>query len=228
MDLIREAFERIKQDIFSLQQQIIELKHEITILKQEKTPQNTQTNQTNIQTMTPVESDNQTHIQTMNYLLEPLRQPNMPFSTGNRGVQTDNQTDRQTIRQTDNPTKTPYNQPNFDNINDFYQAKKILDSLDNVKKQIRLKFKRLTTQEMLVFSTLYALEEQNIEEITYKLISNNIGLSQSSIRDYIQNIIKKGIPVHKIRQNNKKITLKISSDLKNLASLSTITQLRDL
>jgi len=81
---------------------------------------------------------------------------------------------------------------------------------------------------MLVFSTLYSLEEQNIEEITYRTLAKQLHLSESSIRDYINKLTKKGVPIEKIRQNNKTILLKISQDLKNIATLDTIYQLRKL
>ncbi len=104
----------------------------------------------------------------------------------------------------------------------------MLDSLDNIKKEIRLKFKRLTTQEMVVFSKLYTLEERNIPKITYRTLSLELDLSESSIRDYTNKLIKKGIPIEKIKQNNKTILLKISKDLKNIVTLSKIIQLREL
>ena len=44
--------------------------------------------------------------------------------------------------------------------NSFDKAAQILDNLDIIKKEIRRKFKRLTNQEMTVFSTIYSLEEQ--------------------------------------------------------------------
>ena len=81
---------------------------------------------------------------------------------------------------------------------------------------------------MLVFSTLYSLEEQNIKEITYKTLAEQLQLSESSIRDYINKLTKKGVPIEKIRQNNKTILLKVSQDLKNVATLATIYQLREL
>ena len=81
---------------------------------------------------------------------------------------------------------------------------------------------------MSVFSTLYLLEDQGAEEITYKAIADSLNLSESSIRDYILKLTSKGIPILKIRQNNKKITLSISQDLKNITNLTTINQLRDL
>ena len=131
------------------------------------------------------------------------------------------QTDKQTNRQTDNYTQIKHK-------TDFEQANEILSSLDGIKKGIRLKFKRLTPQEMLVFSTLYSLEEQNTEEITYRTLAEQLQLSESSIRDYVNKLVRKGIPIDKIRQNNKTILLKISQDLKNIATLATICHLREL
>ncbi len=103
----------------------------------------------------------------------------------------------------------------------------MLDSLDNIKKEIRLKFKRLTDQEILVFTTLYQIDEET-GPTDYKTIAKKIGLTESSIRDYIGRLIKKGIPVDKKRINNKIIQLSISQNLKKIASLPTILQLRDL
>ena len=80
---------------------------------------------------------------------------------------------------------------------------------------------------MLVFSTIYQLEEQNIEP-NYKGLALKLGLSESSIRDYVQRMINKGIPIKKHKINNKKLVLSISSDLKKIASLSTIIKLREL
>ena len=111
--------------------------------------------------------------------------------------------------------------------NPIDDAAKILDSLDSIKKEIRLKFKRLTSQEMLVFSTLYQIEEEK-GSIDYKALSQRLQLTESSVRDYVGRLIKKGIPVEKKRINNKTILLSVSSNLKKITSLSTIIQLRDL
>ena len=102
-----------------------------------------------------------------------------------------------------------------------------LNSLDNIRKEIHLKFKHLTDQEMRVFSVLYGLEEQNME-ITYKTLSIKLFLSESSIRDYINKLINKGIPIEKMKKDNKIIYLKISNELKDLVSLSSILELRSL
>lgn len=208
MDPIKEAFNNIKKDIYYLKEQINDIKIQIN---QIQTTSNQSTHQ---------QTDNQT-LPTQNNTIQPLYIQNNDSSIGNEGVPTNRQTDIQTHQQTHNYTQ---NTPN----SDFKQANNILSSLDNIKKGIRLKFKRLTPQEMLVFSTLYALEEQNYDEITYRTLATQLKLSESSIRDYINKLSKKGVPIDKIRQNNKTILLQISPDLKNIATLATIQDLREL
>ncbi|NPE27183.1 hypothetical protein HNV12_04245 [Methanococcoides sp. SA1] len=212
MDPIKEAFSKIKQDIIFLKEELQDIKSQISTISNTPTHNTLSTHQ---------QTDNPTHNQTFsthNYPIQPSYIQNNHISTGNEGVPTNTQTHQQTHQQTENST---YN-------SDFKQANEILESLDNIKKEIRLKFKRLTPQEMLVFSTLYSFEEQNIQEITYKLIANQLTLSQSSIRDYINKLINKGVPIQKTKQNNKTIILNISSDLKNIATLATIKTLREL
>ena len=80
---------------------------------------------------------------------------------------------------------------------------------------------------MLVFSTIYQLEEEK-GYTDYKSISNKLNLTESSIRDYIGKLIKKGIPIDKNKVNNKNIQVSISDNLKKIASLQTILHLRDL
>ncbi len=222
MDPIKEAFTRIKDDILTLKEEIFTLKQQVSELKQQNIMQTKQTHNLN---KNPSNLDIPTHNPTHQQSLEALTPPNSAISTGNGGVPTDKQTDRQTDRQTDKTPKFSYFKQN---LSEFEKATEILDSLDNIKKEIRLKFKRLTPQEMQVFTELYSLEEQSIDEITYKLIANNLKLSESSIRDYLTKLIKKGIPILKIRQNNKKIVLKISPDLQKIATLSTILRLREI
>ncbi len=107
------------------------------------------------------------------------------------------------------------------------EASEILASLDNIKREIRRKFKSITKQEMLVFSTIYTLEEQS-PDADYQKIASKLSLSESSIRDYVQRIVKKGIPIEKEKLNNKKIILHISPELKKIATLDTIIRLRSL
>ncbi len=168
-----------------------------------------------------------THNSTDSTHIKPLEPQNLGISTGNGGVPTDKQTNRQTHQQTHNSSYNQENIPKMTPSSPIKDAMTILNSLDNLKKEIRLKFKRLTDQEMTVFTTLYQLcEEEGYAD--YKAISSILGLTESSIRDYIGRLIKKGIPVDKTKINNKSIQLSVSSDLKKVASLQTIIQLRDI
>ncbi|MEM0465100.1 MAG: hypothetical protein QXW97_00160 [Candidatus Pacearchaeota archaeon] len=177
--------------------------------------------------------DNTTNNPTIPQEIKGLKSKNIDFSTGNKGVTTD----KQTIKQTDIPTNI-LNESNsknvdfdFNNIsieNNIKEAKVMLDSLDRLKKEIRQKFKRLTSQEMLVFSTIYQQEEEDSEENTYRKIAKKLKLSESSIRDYTLRLISKGIPIKKRKINNKKVILYISPELKKIATLSTIIKLREL
>ncbi len=244
MDEIKEAFSRVKEDINFLKQEINFLNQNLyEIQKQlfemnsfmensfEKIDENkkkledlSSTYKTSFKTVP-------TDIPTHDLALEGLKGQNLGISIGNQGVPTDKQTNRQTNQHID---KSSYNyeipppqKKNISSDNSIEDAIEILDSLDNLKKEIRLKFKRLTDQEMLVFTTLYQLSEENGFS-DYKEISIKLGLTESSIRDYIGRLIKKGIPVEKIKVNNKNIQLNISKNLKKIATLHTILQLRGL
>jgi len=219
MDPLKEAFSKIKEDISFLKNEISEIKNQITELK--------------IQTQTPIQTNRQTDKQTQESPIMPSFTHKNQSSIGNGGVPTDKQTNRQTDKQTQNPLESSYN-PQYpqkspkDPLLEFRRANEILDSLDDIKTEIRAKFKNLTPQEMLVFSTLYGLEEEKIEKITYRTLASQLHLSESSIRDYINKLTKKGVPIERIRQNNKTVLLKISQELKNVATLDTILHLRGL
>ena len=232
MDPVKEAFEKVKQDMDSLTNEIDFLKKGLAetrermiemcdILKKLGPKTEIQPENQDLDTSThkdPIPTTS-THTSTHNHHFKPLKPPILSISTGNEGVSTDRQTDRQTDKNTQNPAEN--NQNSIDN------AAEILDSLDNIKKEIRRKFKRITTQELLVFSAIYQLDEEQ-GYADYKALSERLNLTESSIRDYVGRLIKKGVPVEKKRINNKNITLNISQNLKKIASLSTILQLRDI
>ena len=252
-DQVREAFQKIKHDVYSLYSEISSLKRDIAAMKNEmfkiseiliqmskvtqnlskiaeNTPKKTipthpaiqQINQTNQQENPTVPTHNPTHFPYFN-------KEKQPFSTGNEGVPTDRQTDRQTDNNAqEKPFITQKYPENPKSIkNPIEDAARALDSLDSLKKEIRLKFKQLTDQEILIFSTLYQMEEEQ-GPVDYKTLAVKLNLTESSIRDYIGRLLQKGIPVEKQRINNKKIVLSVSESLKRVASLQTILQLRDL
>jgi len=230
---LKEAFQKIKQDILALGNEISEIKLEIINLNQKTTSLSKilkkiedsavrHTNSTDTSTFS-THLNNSTHLSTHNYPFQNLKHTNLDISTGNEGVSTDRQTDNQTDKLSQ---KTPQFQLETPK-NNLKNAKILLESLDDLKKEIRIKFKRLTNQEFLVFSLIYQFEQEG-KEADYTNLSLKLNLSESSIRDYVSRIIKKGIPLYKQRINNKKILIKIDPNLKQIASLNTILQLRNL
>ncbi len=253
-DGVKEAFAKVKNDIFTLGNEISDLKGDIISLKSQLTILNETLNLIKIDLMdlknkprdpkipsySPTDIPTQvlnkpsitaipSNTPTVPVEIGGLKYPNFNSSSGNEGVPTDRQTNQQTDNygrfSVDEAPASPFIRPLKEQIHD---ASKILDSLDSLKKEIRLKFKQMTSQEMLVFSTIYQLEEQFPEGLEYRQIATRLKLSESSIRDYTQKLIAKGIPVDKIKLNNKKILLKISSKLKSIAPLETIMRLREL
>ena len=219
---VKEAFQKVKQDINSLNKKISDICDILGEINEHNIKLNRKIGEMTTSSDTTDNLQNETDTldnTTDNAPLNPLKDQNTGVSIGNQGVPTDKQTDRQTNKQTQN---TPENEQNS-----MQNALEILNSLDEIKKGIRLKFKRLTEQEIIVFSTMYQLDEE-LGYSDYKLLSDRLNLSESSIRDYVGRLIRKGIPVDKHKINNKQIQLMISQDLKKIASLSTILELRGI
>ncbi|MDD5193403.1 MAG: hypothetical protein PHF67_02340 [Candidatus Nanoarchaeia archaeon] len=227
---IRIAFSKVKQDMFALETEISKIKLDINEINNSINElrsylssflnKNTSTDNPANQQINTTTDRYPTDNPTVPQEIKGLKNQILDLSTGNRGVPTDRQTNQQTVQQTQNTS--------LNVESELIKASEILNSLDHLKKEIRLKFKQLTAQEMLVFSTIYQLEEKDPQNTTYPQIASILGLSESSIRDYTQKIIKNGIPIKKQKINNKKILLSISFELKKIATLSTILQLREL
>ena len=253
MDFLNNEINYLRTELVQTREELLKI-CEIMINLEKKVTETHKSEQKPNPTLQHINQTTPTHNPTHDLPLNDLKDQNKTLSNGNEGVPTDRQTDRQTDKRRENtrplnenntyntpqsireiPLKLNQNIKNIEKNQDFSYldenpidgAAKILDSLDGIKKEIRLKFKRLTNQEMLVFSTLYQLEEAK-GETDYKVLAKRLSLTESSVRDYIGRLIKKGIPVEKKRINNKTILLSVSSNLKRITSLSTIIQLRDL
>lgn len=222
MDPLKEAFRKVKEDIEILKSELSDIKN---MFRTQQT--NKPTNQQSFQTNTPLPTNTPTHTPTQNIPLEALKSPNSTISIRNQGVPTNQPTNQQT-------NQHPFISSGDGQISSFNDRKsnikrvsEIIESLDAIKKEVRLKFKKLTDQEMLVFSTIYQLEEQGFL-VDYQLLSEKLSLSEISIRDYIRKILKKEIPLDKLKEDNKKVVLSIPLDLKKIANLNTIYQLRNI
>jgi hypothetical protein len=248
---IKESFEHVKNDISSLNNEVIALRNDISSLKQlflsfeaelnsiklhqihndssekfDSKPTQTHKNSTDI--------SNPTDNPTVPHEIWGLNYPKTDSSTRNWGVPTNQQTNKQTDISTDliwnkhRENTLKFHESSKSLKQHILDAAEILNSLDNLRKEVRIKFKSITNQEMLVFSTIYELEQIYPGGIEYEQIALKLKLSSSSIRDYVQKLINKGVPILKKKVNNKKILLKISDELKKIATLDTIIKLREL
>ncbi len=133
---------------------------------------------------------------------------NTLFSIGNEGVPTDRQTDTSStgIKQADS-------------------SPDLASLMSNIKTDLKVKFRKLTKQEFKVFSAIYILEEQG--EVDYRMLADKLALSESSIRDYIMKIERKGIPIAKKKVNNKRVLLHIGEELREIAPLQSLMHIRE-
>lgn len=213
---LRKAFSRIKEDILYLQQEIIILKEEIRqinkIFNQILSNLASNTYPTHIQQKQTIP----THI-LRNY---GLNLKNFHSSIGNEGVPTNSQqiVNRQEIKQEKELKQTSSSLSNLSNLPN------ISNIVITMKQDLEEKFKKLTKQEFLVFSILYMLE-QELQYVTYHDIAKKANLAESSIRDYISRLERKGIPILKERINNKVVILKIPKELKEIATLDNLSRL---
>src|SRR3989344_5495488 len=221
---IKQAFSKVKQDILSLQSEIFSIKHQLEELTRTL-------NTSTLRQITPTDRQQISNTPTHDLPLEAPETPNFNISTGNRGVPTDRQTDQQTDNKHQKFAQLSENkeieyQEKLEEIEKPLEVSNVLNSISSLRIDLQKKFKSLTNQEFLVFTTLYMQEEQG-KNPDYHSLSIALKLTESSIRDYILRIIKKGIPVDKTKINNKKIILSLSENLKKLASLETIINIRE-
>ena len=223
MDPIKGAFNKVKEELSNLKIEINEIKKELNeiqfsilnLIKNKRLNNQIQPSTDRLNNSTDIPKNttdlkSSTDSSTDKYHFKGLKDQKILFSIGNDGVSTDRQTDRQT------DTSTHILNPSL-----------VLSQLDSFKKGLRLKIKRLTNQEMLVYSTIYQFDNQG-HDVDYLFLSNTLSLTESSIRDYVQRIFSKGLPLIKEKVNNKRILLRIPTDLHKLASLDTILKLRNL
>lgn len=170
-----------------------------------------------------------------------LKSPYTPVSTRNGGVPADRQTHQQADKNPNLSMKTDFSSnfsskiPNytgnegveFPQNPSFSSYSDTLDQLESLRADIKAKFKHLTQQEFTVFAAIYQLEEEGFA-VDYPLLASKLHLTESSIRDYSQKLIKKGVPILKTKENNKRIFLAIDPNLKKIASLPSILALREL
>lgn len=222
---IRSSFQKMKEDLLYLQQELIILRQELDEIKQILKQIYSNRYPTHLQ--------HPTHIPTHKTKNYGLFTQNFHSSIGNEGVPTD----RQHIynRQSDTLKRTfikPYKGSYEDNIisskpEEISKISSIASIVDDLKQELKEKFQRLSKQEFVIFSILYALQEEK-GFVTYKDIAQHTRLAESSVRDYILRLEHKGIPIIKEKLNNKVVVLRIPRELKDITTLDALSKLKDL
>jgi len=127
----------------------------------------------------------------------PIKNPIFLVSSGNKGV----------FRQTD--TRQTLDRHIFDRSGEIEQL-----------------FMNLTEKEFLVFTALYQLGEALKSPISYKTLADELKISQSSVRDHMSELIRKNVPLKKLKINNKTVLLQIDPSFKSLNIMAKILNLR--
>jgi len=232
-EILKEAFSRVRIEFDLLRTELFLLKREVEGLRNSLDSKVSvlSTNSANykesiLSTISNQDSNKPTtHLpqsNTYSYKFEGDK-PYLPISIGNEGVPTNPQ---QTNTQSNtSPTDNFTNKSQQIETKDI-QKLSIKELVNSMKEELKAKFKGLTKQEFYVFSTIFSLEQDLRRPLSYKDISNKTNLTESTIRDYIGRLIAKGIPIVKERVNNKDILIKITEDLRNLASLDSLSNIR--
>ena len=218
-DAIKDSFKKIKSEMRYLASEISYLKNQVQDIYDLLThidlinSNNIQNNQSSTSTTT-IQQIEENPAQNTHYNMD--LSPNYISSIGNEGVPADSQ---QTVSRQIVEEKT-IEEPKKE-ISDSSTISALLDDLKNDLKQ---KFRSLTKQEFLIFSLIYSLTEDK-GEASYREIALRSKLTESSIRDYISRLEHKGIPLIKEKKNNKLVVIKVPKELRDIAALDNLVKL---
>jgi len=137
---------------------------------------------------------------TSNKQIDYQNEPKTSISTGSKGVP----------RQHFDSTSTALNQ-----------------EIEPIKQEIEEKFRKLTEKQFSIFMTIYELEEQKNSPIRYKDIAEHLSLTQSSVRDHVNELTLKKIPLTKEIFNNK-VFLSVPQEFRTLTLASKLLNFRQL
>ncbi len=98
-------------------------------------------------------------------------------------------------------------------------------NIQSLKKDLEGRFNALTSQEFLVFLTIYQIEEDLKRPVTYNDLSERLKLTSGCIRGYVSALMRKNLPLTKAKINNRTMTLSIKSDFKELNLKQKLTNI---
>jgi len=147
-------------------------------------------------------------------VFEPPRPKISKSSIGNEGVP---------LRHCDDTAPTKRRQT------DSRQTDKIenYDDVQTLKEELNSRFLSLTEAQFKVFMAIYRLEEETGNSVTYADVAGHIMISQSSVRDYVSDLMLRKIPLTKQKSPNRKVYLSIKKEFRNLKILENLLALRE-
>jgi len=214
-DKIKASFEKVKKDIDFLTEQIIILRRELQEIKDIKTNFTDKSSIGN----EGVPTDRQTDTPTSNRFSALIDDRFSPSFETPTHIPTQTPTDTQ-------QSNTKVQQTNTNSNTSAQSLTSMTELVNTLKNDLKTRFKLLTKQEFHIFSMLFTVDKTQ-KSVTYRDLAGKLSLSESSIRDYIQKIIKKGVPIEKERLNNKVTILKIPEEIRHLATLESLLRLRN-
>ena len=101
-----------------------------------------------------------------------------------------------------------------------------LESINDLKEDFESLFRGLTDREFSVFMAIYQLEEDLHGLVRYSDVSKMLKITQITVRNYVNSMISMNIPIEKHRQYNRKVSLSIKKELRDLNLATKLLKLR--
>ena len=75
---------------------------------------------------------------------------------------------------------------------------------------------------------IYSLEEQHSSAVTYSELAKSLDISSSSIRDYISELARKGVPIKKEKTRNGLVYVSVLPEFRSLNLISRLIAFRNM
>jgi len=116
-------------------------------------------------------------------------------------------------------------------INNNYQQPTIINNnhtttINDLKDDFEDLFKTLTDREFTIFMAIYQLEEDLRGTVSYSNIAKVLKITETNVRIHVNSMTNKGIPIEKNRLFNRKVSLSVKKELRDLNLATKLIKLR--